>query len=198
RFTNAGRTDVNIKLDNVEVYELDPATVAYDLSQGTASNQPTFTQPNGPVNFDGSDDLDGMPIQSGDFSYFFNLKTSDTANIKSVCGSSTNNEVLTIDAVNGNLKFRTSTSGFNDLISLNLADNTDKIIGLTKSGNDYTAYLNGVTQLTVTETGNFNIDRLAAGVGGTLGFIGDINEVICFDRVLNSTEIDQINTWMDR
>ena len=198
RFTNAGRTDVNIKLDNVEVYELDPATVAYDLSQGTASNQPTFTQPNGPVNFDGSDDLDGMPIQSGDFSYFFNLKTSDTANIKSVCGSSTNNEVLTIDAVNGNLKFRTSTSGFNDLISLNLADNTDKIIGLTKSGNDYTAYLNGVTQLTVTETGNFNIDRLAARVGGTLGFIGDINEVICFDRVLNSTEIDQINTWMDR
>ena len=198
RFTNDSRTDVNIKLDNVEVYELDPATVAYDLSQATASKQPTFTQPNGPVVFDGNVYLDGMPIQSGDFTYFLNLKTSDTVNIKSVFLTPTNNEMLIIDAVNGNLKFRTITSGFDDLISLNLADNTDKIIGLTKSGNDYTAYLNGSTQLSVTKTGDFHISRLAARAGGTLGFIGDINEVICFDRALNSTEIDQINTWMNR
>jgi len=40
----------------------DSTTNAYDLSQPTASEQPTFTQPNGPVVFDGFHHLEADPI----------------------------------------------------------------------------------------------------------------------------------------
>ena len=195
RFTNAGRTDVNIKLDNVEVYELDPATVAYDLSQGTASNQPTFTQPNGPVVFDGSDYLDGIPNKVGDFTYVFKVNRSVTT-LLTVLGADTNANRIQLTTINS-IRLATSSGNVENYPAV-VNINVDYVIALTRTGNDYSMYLDGTLLDTRTVAEDFQPTWLGRRDTSSGFFNGKIYEFVYFDESKSSSQITQLTDWMNR
>ena len=184
-------------------------STSYDLSQGTASNQPTFTQPYGPVVFDGSDTLEDS---TGNLT--FNTNATFALRLKAgtqVVGS----------------RILACKSSFNSSDGFHIAYTSASLTNsLRIRGSGATGYIQSITDTVVTSNliitfqgttcqvwqnaslqGSGTIESIVSGLNNfTIGsnsrnsefFIGDMYEVICFDRVLNSTEIEQINTWMDR
>ena len=185
------RDNETFEIDNVKIYELDPATVAYNLSQNTAASQPTFTQPDGPVVFT-NDYLEGMPEQTGDFTYAYKLNTSVGFNI--IGGSSFTGSELFFIGVGGVLQVRTTAGVFGTIINSDItgADNT---IFIKRSGDDFTGYLNGVEQQTFTSTGDLRIDILGSRLLGD-DYDGTMYELSVFNRALSDSEIAQLNAYM--
>lgn len=210
RFTNIGRTNVNIKLDNIEAYELDSATVAYDLSQSDPAAQPTFTQPNGPIVFDGSDRLvedTGTLTFATNATFAFKMKSGvQTANsrilsCKSLFSASAGFHIaFPSPTATNTMHIRGSGGTIYDQV-LTTDTTTESNIIITFSGTTCKVWQDGVLQ------GTGTIDTLSAGdvdlsVGsngaGSEFFTGDFHELSCYQRALTDSEVLQLNAWMNR
>ena len=189
------RDNETFEIDNVKIYELDPATVAYNLSQNTAASQPTFTQPNGPVVFT-NDYLEGVPNKTGDFTYAIKYKFNAETAAEILLGESTSeNNILALLPVDDKIRVRPS-NGVSMDFSVTQTPTVEYVLILTRSGNDYTCYMDGVSLGTQVNTSDFRPEWLCGRQSLNTLLSGDLYEVSYYDRSLNSAEIAKLNADM--
>lgn len=168
----------------------------YDLSQLDSAFQPTFTQPNGPVVFNGNDYLEGLPAQSGDFTYVFGgltYPTNTTARI--LTESNTLAERFYHQTNVGGQWVARSDDGTYFVATLPIVNYSS--LTLRKKDGLLSIYGDGVLVANLGDaTGkDFTILRLG---NASASIQGDLNELAVFDRGLTDSEITQLNSWMDR
>lgn len=184
-------------LDNIEVYELDSTTIAHNLTQTTASAQPTFTQPNGPVVFDGSDYLEGVQNKAGDFTYIIKYKLNNNTNAEILLGESTSdNNILAPQPNYDNIRVRPD-SGVNLDFTAVQNKAVEYTLAVVRSGNNYTCYLDGSSLGTQVDNSDFRPDWL----GGRQNLSDLINGYIyrCqyYPTALNATQIANITAELN-
>ena len=170
------------------------------LTQGTSSNQPVLTQGadqfNNKVDFGTDDYMEGLPPQSGDFTYVFkglnyDLATSFASLLSDTQGSSSqffyqtdSLERWVIQADDGTQEYVTTSIVNYDTIVLMLSGTTLSLFGNgTLIGNFSTSY-NKVLNFV-------NVGRHASS------FNGSLQELYVYDRALTQDEINWFSYLRD-
>lgn len=184
----------------------------YNATNGTGSAQPTYKSNilggNGVINFDGSDDTLTMPsgvysLANGNNTAFVVSNTTSDSTTQRVVymtegGAANSRWFVAYSTTSGNVNFNSSTS--NASVSAT---------GVTKANyNIFSCYRSGTTQSisvnNAAETTNASgasesgVDAASIGSnGGGAGFvIGNIAEIIIYNRALSAADIIQINRYL--
>jgi len=183
-------------IDNISVKEV--LTGANHLTQGTSTNQPILTQDanrfNNTVDFGPDDFMEGLPVQSGDFTYV--IKGSDVPNYLTetniFIGQSGQNTARLVN-VNGTLSFidDSNTTVFSESwsnesnIAVTLSDTTLKVYAdSTQLGSD----------IDVTGSSFNSIDTVG---NSTNSINGSLQELYVYDRALTQDEINWFSYLRD-
>ncbi len=175
-----------------------------DAIQSTASEQPTFTQTDGPITFDGSNDSLDTQLKSkaGDSTYIFTINTS-TFGARTIMGS----KVSGASSEGIMIRPETSTS-----VRLFTVGNTSYIISCDEysgikttfavviSGTSYLLYQNGSLKNTIAIVApQESINNLFVGrrSDNIQFYLGTMSTNYLFPRALNATEIGQMQTYID-
>lgn len=168
----------------------------YNLSQPTASAQPTFTQPNGPITFT-ADALDGLPNNPNDFTYGVKLSTSDISVNNVFFGNSvTAGSRVLISAGGTTISIRPSDNSTTNW-TVSIAQDTVYAIFITRTGNDYELYINGVSQGVRTNAANFTPNRLGLRESAASPFNGDMYGCQYYPTALNTTQIANLTAELN-
>ena len=186
----------------------DSTTNAYDLSQPTASEQPTFTQPNGPVVFDGPNDyLEADPISLVDTATLVIKLNSDGSAISSFRRIISNKDgylkpygfhIAELQNDSQGLHIRGSgPTQFNPTIDT--WKDRDSIIAVVFAGTTCSVYLDGVYQTSGT------IEPLAlssqpihfGGSDDVPNFKGKIYATQIYNQALNATQIANLTAELN-
>jgi hypothetical protein len=183
-----------------------------NASQATAGSQPAFnasvTNFNPGFVFDNSNDFMNFATNAGitgtnPFTVVSVSKRASNNNPDMILGAAT-------DATNGfgfgylgtNQFFVTATttgSLTSNAVSFPISLNTPYLLATTRAaGNVFTLYGNGISQATGTLAWNYLPNNLRIGTrgGATDLFSGIINEVVVYNRALNATELQQVNSYL--
>ena len=161
-----------------------------DLSS-TGANRPTLIQnANTYLNrvvFDGVDDfMEGLPPQTGNFTYVFDLDVSNTAQTEYIFSGMDSSALLLLS--DNNFYLRQSTSASDQALGTEDIQAGSNVYTLVKDGDDVRWYVNSILKATLDVTGrSFNFNT----VGANADSMGSFNSLLnVFDRVLTQTEID--------
>lgn len=188
-----GSTDFVGTVSNISVKEI--LTGANHLTQGTSADQPVLTQDvnqfNNTVDFGTDDYMEGLPTQSGDFTYVF----------KGVEIADNLEQGFLSDGVSSNFRL----NSFSNLIQTSLGGAESTLgtftgtsfnsVTFKREGTTISAYIDGVLAGTpVTNSGNFVASRLMHN--GT-GLDGSLQELYVYDRALTQDEINWFSYLRD-
>ena len=173
----------------------DRSANANHLTQGTSSNQPVLTQGadqfNNKVDFDTDDYMEGLPTQSGDFTYVFKgLEIADNLEQRLLSdGVSSNFRLL------GSLgSIQINAGGTNSDLGTFTGTSFNTVI-LKREGTTISAYIDGVLAGTPqTNAGNFVASRL---MHNSVGLDGSLQELYVYDRALTQDEINWFSYLRD-
>ncbi len=167
---------------------------ANHLTQGTSTNQPVLTQDanqfNNTVDFGTDDYMIGLPLQSGDFTYVLkglNLPTDTGSSRVFLSNPSESNSLFYVVGASDKFAVRDITNTineFNKVIDYGVA----QTVVLTRSGNLYSLYVNGVFQDSITITAG--LTGFTALGRDNPSFDGSLQELYVFDRALTQDEIN--------
>ncbi len=179
---------VTATLDNISVKEV--LTGANDLPQGTSANQPSLIQNTNPalnkVEFDTNDYMEGLPPQSGDFTYVF--KGSDVPNYASINSRFIGQQGLsTARIVNVSGDFRVFDDS--NTTKFNQPWNNESNIAVRLSGNTLSVFMDGVqlgADIDVTGSSFTTFTTLGNSASSLQGSLQGLE---VYDRALSDQEI---------
>ena len=183
-------------------YELPP----YNLSQNTAASQPTFTQPNGPVSFDGNDYLEESS-GSLDFATNFTIAVRFKLNSTGFFPRVFSTKSTFSDTYGFYLAFGNSTSTIMEVRGSGSTVWTPTIdSALTKSniilrfaGTTVELFQNGISRGTSTVDSVVNSPQkftVGAEADGSLLINADYDHLSTYQRALSDSEIAKLNAYM--
>lgn len=157
-----------------------------DLSQVVAATQPLFNGSR--IEFDGDDHLSGLPAQAGDFTYIIKFKATSDA-IQVLVGDASNTNVY-IALISEQFRYRPSSGTPHDtpLVYNNTGPHT---VAITKAGSAVKMYIEGVEVLSVSDASSIDLDRVGDRGGSSLGFIGNMYDLLVYDKELTAGEVQQ-------
>lgn len=175
----------------------------YNLSQPTASAQPTFTQPNGPLVFGGSGYLESnLTSLSGVFTVVFRI-TSNSFNTQRILTnkSTFTNAGFGIVLVSGtDIIVRGDGASPQTQIALGNFVGSDMTIGVVYDNSNVEVYKDGIYQGSGTITdASANLSGVTVGsyTNGTNNFIGDMHAIQAYPTALNATQIANITAELN-
>ena len=181
--------------DNVSVKEV--LTGANHLTQGTSLNQPKLTQDanrfNNKVDFGFIDFMQGLPPQSGDFTYVIKgIDVPADGNRHILFRNSLDGAFIQI-STDGRIGVRVkqlSNNALGDLFSTYTHSAGLKNYAFVQSGNNLNLYVNGVIEETIISDMNLYYDLGLNNIGNSVNSInGSLQELYVYDRALTQDEI---------
>lgn len=175
----------------------------YNLSQPTASAQPTLTQPNGPLMFGGSDYLESnLTSLSGVFTVVFRIKSNSSSTQRILTNKSTfTNAGFGIVLVSGtDIIVRGDGASPQTQIALGNFVGSDMTIGVVYDNSNVEVYKDGIYQGSGTITdASANLSGVTVGsyTNGTSNFIGDMHAIQAYPTALNATQIANITAELN-
>ena len=184
-------TDVN-NITEVPVYTLKSDLV--DIPSGYGPMYKWYAKEHNPndnkISFDSNDFMEGLPPQSGDFTYVFKGLDMTIGGGQVLVSNTSSTSNLRIDSL-GLLKFRGDDSVSFQFSATVLTEIIGTLV-FKKVGDDYSVYING-TQFgnTITNTADFNVIRL--GISSGISINGSLQALLIYDRALTEEEIEAIS-----
>jgi hypothetical protein len=171
----------------------DDKTGANDLTQGTSANQPSLIQNANPalnkVEFGPNDFTNGLPPQSGDFSYVFNglnLPTDTGSSRVFLSNPSAVNVLFYVVGSSDKFAIRDSTNTIHQF-DKTFDYGVDQDVDLTRSGTLYSLYVDGVLEDSITVA---SVNQAFTSLGREITSLnGSLQELEVFDRALSEQEI---------
>ena len=171
----------------------DRSANANHLTQGTALNQPILTQDanqfNNKVDFGTDDFMEGLPVQTGDFTYVFkgiNLPNDTGASRVFLSNPVIINTLFYVKSVSNRFSIRDDTNTrteFNTVFNYGV----DQNITLTRSGNLFSLYIDGAFQDSITIT--TSVSAFPSLGRGSVSINGSLQELYVYDRALTQSDI---------
>ena len=144
---------------------------------------------NNKVSFDDNDFLEGLPPQSGDFTYVFkglNLPTDTGSSRVFLSNPSEANSLFYVVSTSDKFAIRDVTNTINEFNKV-IDYGVDQTVTLTRSGNLFSLYVNGVFQDSITIT--VGVSGFTALSRANPSFNGSLQELYVYDRALSLYEI---------
>lgn len=164
-----------------------------NLTQTTSANQPTYVQNENKVAFDTNDYMEGLPVQSGDFSYVFKgVLVQDTGQHHALA---TDGLSIGVDGIWINLGGTAISINDGTVKQLSISaplwgSLSDIVLTYTQSDSTYRLYINGSAEGTTTGVGIAPI-ALSSPTGALDGTIADA--VAVYNRALTQREVENIS-----
>ena len=178
--------------------------------QSTGTNQPVKQM--GAANFHPAFDFDGiddyMDIAgnlglngTNNFTVFSVGKRESVGTADAFLGQQgiVNNNFLTYYRAANNYAVESTGVGTISSTGIYSAPNILRLHATTRSGNNFSLFTNGAADGTGTGAYNFTTNNLRIGnrdVSSDAAFDGDISEIIVYNRQLNPTELQQVNSYL--
>jgi len=171
----------------------DRSANANHLTQGTALNQPILTQDanqfNNKVDFGTDDFMEGLPVQTGDFTYVFkglNLPMDTGSSRVFLSNPDESFSLFYIQSTTDKYVIRDSSSTIHEFNKV-MDYGVDQTVTLTRSGNLYSLYINGVFQDLITIS--TAVSEFTALGRANPSFNGSLQELYVYDRALTQSDI---------
>ena len=197
--TFRGSSGFDGSIDNISVKEV--LTGANDLTQNTSANQPVLTQDanrfNNTVDFGTDDFMEGLPSQTGDFTYVFkglNLPTDTGSSRVFLSNPSEANSLFYVVGASDKFAIRDQTNAINEFNKI-IDYGVDQTVVLTRSGNLFSLYVDGVFQDSITIS--VGLTGFTAVGRANPSFDGSLQELYVYDRALTQDEINWFSYLRD-
>ena len=172
---------------------LDQSSAGNDLSQGTASANPTYIEDLAKpwlsrLSFDGVDDhLEGMAVQTGDFTYIFKGAFNTLSTFEFIFSHTTGTSALFLGGDNY-LYLRDITNANDILLTGHTVESGDHVYAITREGNSLKYYVDSCLKGTFDVTGRtFELDTF----GSPSFSLADLTaEWGVWDRALTQNEVN--------